>query len=400
MAKERFIDRILKKEFKVFKFSVSVVELLYIVIITLLGLYARKQFIRVESGDWDIYFSLWMDKIKEYGGWKSLGYGFSDYPCMYMYIMVLVYYLPIDAMVGLKCVSIIFDYAMAMAVLLVVYELTKDKMKAIVAFTVATMIPTVMLNSSAMSQCDSIYMTFVLLSLLFALRNNSRVSLIWFGVAFSFKLQAIFFMPVLIILWLERRIKFLHFLWIPIVFVVSCIPACLCGRAFFSDILMIYAGQTTSHGTLTLNYPNIYSITGETQINSKVSTAGICVAIMCLGIIAYAIYTYVKEFNNHFVITVALLCAMLMVYLLPHMHERYGYMAEIFALIYGFCNIKKIYVFILVELCAFCVYVHSCFERNTFPMNYMSIVLGAMIIVVIYDLIRMIKQERLGTKNA
>jgi len=62
------------------------------------------------------------------------------------------------------------------------------------------------MNSGVWGQCDSIYATFCAASLVSLVRGRPWAASAWFGVAFAFKLQAIFLLPVLVgVLLVSRR---------------------------------------------------------------------------------------------------------------------------------------------------------------------------------------------------
>src|SRR6185295_8154543 len=76
--------------------------------------------------------------------------------------------------------------------------------------------PTVMLNSSYWGQVDSIYTFFLVATLYEVLRENFTVAMISFGIAFSTKAQAVFLIPFLAILVLQRKIQLRHLVLIPL----------------------------------------------------------------------------------------------------------------------------------------------------------------------------------------
>jgi len=63
----------------------------------------------------------------------------------------------------------------------------------------------VIINGAAWGQCDAIYTAFCLGSLYFILADRPAWACILFGLALSFKLQAVFFAPVLLLLFLRGK---------------------------------------------------------------------------------------------------------------------------------------------------------------------------------------------------
>ena len=68
-------------------------------------------------------------------------------------------------------VSIIFDYILAISIAVLTKELLKGKKKAndfaVLAYGLILILPTVFINSADWGQCDSIYATFSVISLIF-----------------------------------------------------------------------------------------------------------------------------------------------------------------------------------------------------------------------------------------
>ena len=78
--------------------------------------------------------------------------------------------------------------------------------------------------------------------------------------------------------------------------------------------------------------------------------------------------------NDIHVIHAGLLMMMVVTFFLPFMHERYGYVADLLAVMYGIVYVKKFYVTILCVLCSLGGYVG--FITGTFPIPYVVLALG------------------------
>lgn len=139
---------------------------------------------------------------------------------------------------------------------LIMRERPAGRVFPLIAFTVVLFAPTVLVNSSWWGQRDSIYAAFCLGSLYFLLRNKPWWAAIFFGLAMSFKLQAIFFLPVLIIVLVVNRQRALSLLAVPATFALMLLPAALAGRDWGS-LLMIYPNQVSTGGTATAGRPRV-----------------------------------------------------------------------------------------------------------------------------------------------
>jgi Gpi18-like mannosyltransferase len=99
--------------------------------------------------------------------------------------------------------------------------------------------PTVVLNGSFWGETDMLYTSCLVACLYFLLAKKNTPGLIAFGLAFSFKLQAMFLAPFLLILLLKRAVSWKHLLLVPGVYLVTIIPAWLVGRPL-PELLQVY----------------------------------------------------------------------------------------------------------------------------------------------------------------
>lgn len=393
--KERQIDKVMKAEFNVKGITLQVVDIAFVACLFLFGFMIRWKLMPVESADYWGFLAEWMTKIREGGGYRSLGTQISNYTSPYMYLMCIVSYITKNDLYGLKMISIIFDYLASIAVFLIAYHMTKDRRKAIMGMSILLLCPTVILDSAYWCQCDIIYTAFILYAIYFLLKGNSNKCLIFVGISFAFKLQTLFIVPFLIIMWLKNKtIKLRHFLWIPVIYVISALPAWMMGRSF-KELMLIYFDQSNTYPWGTLEYPNIYVLLGEAMPDmrhaAEVSGAGTFMTIMILGGLAYYIYTKNIKLTDELMISLALFSVAIVVYSLPHMHDRYGFLIDLLAIIYGVVNVKKLPVtggFVLVSVLTFMPYLIAV---HIVPIQYIAIFQLALIMYVGYDLYKQIQ---------
>ena len=182
-------------------------------------------------------------------GFAAVGADISNYNPPYLYLMAAATYLPLSEdrchqadLDGLRCAAGGVRGTDRPAALPAARSLP------LVCFAVVLFAPTVVVNSSAWGQCDSIYAAFCLGSLYFLLRNKPWWACVFFGVALSFKLQAIFFLPVLIIVLVVNRQRLLALLAVPATFAVMlCRPSSPAGTEQPADDLS-QPGQHRRHG--------------------------------------------------------------------------------------------------------------------------------------------------------
>lgn len=391
------LDSVLAGKIKIGKISMETVDGLFLLCIMILGLAVRFSLRDMETGDWTYCFSKWIDAIRQDGTIRILGQDFgSDYNPPYIYILYLISHLPIlsNDLHSLKLVSILFDYLCSVAVFFTVYEITGNKNRSIFAFSTVLLAPTVFFNSAGWGQCDAIYTFFLLMSLYCMIKEKSGSSLLFMGIAFSFKIQAVFFLPFLLIMWLKNRIKTLHFLYIPLIYFLSILPMMLLGRSFKS-LAGIYIGLTQVYLQLTLYYPNIYALFEYNEKAVYLGTVGIFLTIAFLGCLAYYIYRKKFRMTASFMVTLALFSISIIVYTLPHMHERYGYITDILSIIYGFTNKKRIWLTMGFQLVSLIAYIPYLFESLLIPLWIVSLFYLALIAYTGFDLFHQMQKEEI-----
>lgn len=396
---ERIIDKVMQHEVFFGKIKFKIVDLAFIGCLFAFAFMVRWKLMPIESADYWGFLEDWMKQIRDGGGFRSLGWQISNYSSPYMYLMCLVSYLMDNDLYGLKLVSVFFDYLASIAVFLIIYQITGKVRKSIMGMAILLLSPTVILDSAYWCQCDIIYTTFILFAIYYLFKNNSRGCLILVGISFAFKLQALFIVPFLIILWLKKKtIKLRDFVWIPIIYVVSALPAWLFGRDF-KELMTIYFDQAGTYPWGTLEYPNIYALLGEAMPDmrhaTELSGAGTFMTIIILGCIAYYFYAKDIKLTDELLITLALFTVALIVYSLPHMHDRYGFLIDLLAIIYGTLNVKKMPVacgFMLVSVLSFMPYLIAV---HIVLIQYVAIGLLGLIVYVGYDLYHQIVRNSL-----
>ena len=321
-----------------------------IALITFLGLLLRLIFIEEAGGDYGGFLSQWCMYLRENGGFNAIASVETDYNVSYLYFLALFSYLPVKDLYLIKFLSFIFDFIMALAGFFVVSYFEKENEKkmlySLAVFTGILLMPTVILNSASWVQCDSIYTSFIILSLYFMLKENYDLSLILYAVGITFKLQAIFIVPAYGIIFLKNRdFFFLKFLWIPFVNFILYMPAVILGKPL-SSLYDAYIIQTGRYAyKTTLGYPNLYYFFGiyETQLIKP----GIIFTMCLLFVLMIFVLLSKNKLSNKEIIHLGVAVIFLVTFFLPEMHDRYGYVAEVLSIIY-FAIVKRDWIILLI----------------------------------------------------
>jgi Gpi18-like mannosyltransferase len=278
----------------------------------------------------------WLQALQERGA-GGLSGEFSNYTPPYIYLLYLVKGLePLVGPVALvKLLNVPFVAGIALTSGAIVSRATGDRSRGLVAAGVLCVTPTVLVNAFAWGQSDSVYACFLLVSLLCACTHRPLVAAIMFGVAFSFKFQSIFLLPFLLYLWGSGQMRLRHLAVIPLIYGALMIPAALAGRPW-AQLLTIYYEQARGFGELSLFAPNPWWFAQRWHLLPARggAYAGIVVgAVVGLAIALTALKLKESPRNS---LIVATLSAAAMPYVLPRMHDRYFFVADLLSLALAF----------------------------------------------------------------
>lgn len=139
--------------------------LLFILIISICALIIRFDWLFLETKDYIKFLLPWRQYLERNGVFLCISSLQSDYNVSYLYILASFTYLPLSYLSKIKIVSIIFDFACAIASPLLIKHFINNnknsKLISTVTYSLVLFIPTVIANSSAWGQCDSIYVLFI-----------------------------------------------------------------------------------------------------------------------------------------------------------------------------------------------------------------------------------------------
>lgn len=330
-----------------------------IIKISIFALLIRSTLLIFESGDYTMFLSKWCEYLKSNGGFKAIVSIEADYNVVYLYFLAFFTYLPIKYLYSIKILSIIFDFVMALGAYLITYEFYKDdenvKVYQTLSFAAVLFMPTVILNSSFWAQCDSIYAAFVVFSLYFMLKKKYNTSFILYAVAITFKLQAIFLLPVYGLLYLKNKeFSIFKFLWIPIVNFLLYIPAIILGKPI-SSVFDAYFTQVNNYDyKIVFGYPNIYNFFPLDAV--YLIKPGIIFTMCLLAVVDLIVLYTRKKINNEDIIELSIGIIFLVTYFLPKMHERYAFVAEVLVVIYFVISKKNQNATMIAMLVALATY--------------------------------------------
>jgi Gpi18-like mannosyltransferase len=353
-----------------------------------------------QSSNTDYLYCLqpWAEEFRS-GGWKAIVTTWSDYNMPYLYIIGAIARIPMDDLYLYKLVSVIFDCGIVVAALRLGRILSLGELRKAILGGALLLAPTLWLNSAFWAQCDSIYVFFCLLSFVLILEGRPVLSVAMVAVAFTFKLQTIFFMPIFIVLWILKRVTW----WreIPVfigTFFLAILPARLLGRPFES-ILSIYGRQASQYSDrLNLNSPSVYALLGHDTSRASAYAhdllfyAGVILAFCFLGVLLLLAWLHRRKIGNRALFFFVLAMVIGIPWLLPSMHDRYFYLADVFCIFLAVLVPEKWYFAPYCVIASYSGYHAFLFQSYIFwtghqiPGLLMLFLMGGAVVLLVNDL--------------
>lgn len=333
--------------------------------------------------DYQDFLSGWAAFFRDNGGWAAIKLPKGNYNVPYLYFLAFLSYLPIPDLYGIKLFSILFDVLLAWGGLRLVRVFAKEgSCKPYAAFCLLLLLPTVVLNGSYWAQCDAIYGALCLHALASGLDKKPKSSVVFLALAFSFKLQAIFLIPLWCALWFTKRVRFRELCLFPATYFVSILPALLLGKPLM-DILGVYLGQTVEYKDyLTLNAPSVYALIpyGAEVDTASVARYGILAASLFLALLLLVLFLNRRRVTDEMLLMAGVMMAIGIPLFLPHMHDRYFFLADVLTLCWACLSLWRIPQALAVQIASLGAYHAYLVLRYAFPMAWGALLLIAALI--------------------
>lgn len=275
------------------------------------------------------------------------------------------------------------------------------------AFGAVFLLPTVVMNSGVWGQCDSLYAACCLAAVLALIDRRALAASAWFGLAFGFKLQAIFLLPLLIAVVIVNRHRWWSLLAAPATFFASLVPALIAGRSLASQ-LMVYPLQITDSsgvggtvggarppggggggrpgggGGFTLNDGQSFTHNAPTPYAWLPADASVLwkyagLALTAGLVIGFGVWLIARgaPLTGRQILLLAATSTLLIPLLLPEMHERYFYLAEVLLVLAGFIDARYWWAAAGIQLASISTYLSYLLDRTTVPLGWAAVLAGA-----------------------
>ena len=347
-----------------------------------LAFYLRYLSLPALNIDLRIHNIPWYETILKLGVWRALGTNFSNYTPPYTYLLALstLAHNYLSPVVSIKLIPILFDLLTAIFVYRIVKLKYPEGPLPILASAIYFIAPTVIINSSYWGQADSIYTSFLIISLYYLLQDRPLPAMLAFAVSFAIKAQAVFFVPFMVVLFLKKRIAIWTVSLVPIVYLLAILPVVLLGRPF-ADALFIYMNQAGSYDRLSMKAPNLYSFMPESWYLPGLITGTVLTIIFLLLWIRHTSRSQSDSYTS-WTVLIALISVALTPFLLPKMHDRYFYPADVLSIILAFYWPCLWFIPVTYQAISLLAYTNF-FSDATLPTIYLAAILNTITLAFI-----------------
>ena len=386
---------------------------------------ARIGMLDFVTADYVSFLAPWVDMFRE-GGFATLGENVGDYNLLYQYALLLIANIPLHDLYLIKLLTIIFDYALALAMMQAAGYFASEKAKTPV-FLIVTALPTVLINGACWGQCDTVYVCFIVLSLYLVKTKRPELSAAMLALAFAFKLQTIFFFPIVLLGLIHGEYKPKHALVFVAAYLVTMIPALLAGRPFM-DALSVYANQSMGqyYDRLTYNAPNLYTffpmmlfsnsqeytwmryIDGVSKDSANpylrddlmpmMQNAALYACVLLTLLVVLYWLTHAKEVTPDMTLDLALFFAIFLPFVMPKIHERYFFLADMLSILYAARYRNRRFMPLLVVGASLMSYLPYLTRQRPVDERVLGLMMLAALVVVSRDLLRKMRRSRAELK--
>jgi Gpi18-like mannosyltransferase len=338
-------------------------QLAGLALITLLAFLVRLPMLDATNFDLNDHFLPWLDSIRTQGFWQAIATPFSrwGYTPFYSYALGLADALfpsGTDGKVVIKSVSIVFDFIAAGLMFLIARMRWQQGNMPLIAYGAVLFAPTVLLNSTWWGQSDIIFSSFLLACIAALLAKRPMLAMLAFSVACAIKLQAAWLGPFILLMALRGEVRWLSFALIPLTYLIIAIPALLAGRSL-PEVLTIYLTQAGTQTSFGYQVPSLVLLLDYV---AKAQLAWLSKVLVLVAAATSLLFAWrgrqggQRKLDAETLLVAAMVSVLLVPTLLPHMHERYFFPADMLGIALAVWIPRYWPVAVLAQFTSFCAY--------------------------------------------
>lgn len=363
-------------------------------------IYVRICLFYFTSGDYNDFLAGWVESMRPLTFSQTVQSEIGNYNAPYEYLLFLISRTGLNSLYAIKTASCLFDVLGAAYMMKLCGHYISSVPARVVAYLATLALPTVWLNSAYWAQCDMLYAALCLGMLYHLLKKQSGAAVALWALALCIKLQAVFALPVLLVGLFSRRIRLRSLVWAPAVFALCLAPALLGGQSLAS-CLQIYADQSELYPQMHLNAPSVWVLLGHVEVE-PFGKAALFLAGCAALVFVYLCWYWRAGLTDEMLPAVFYAAVLLLPFMLPHMHDRYFFLADLAGVLVFLQNRRRWPIPVITVLASYsCYRAFLMYQNPVLDMKWHAIALLALLAWMLYTVFTQMHGEamRLQTPN-
>ena len=365
-----------------------VVVLLCLAALSMLAVGIHVSFLDIAPGRYTNTLKTMLDELWNYELVTAMAWEDDGWSGVYLIVCALISRLEtFSQLYAVKLVDMICQCLCGAAAARLVRVRGGKAAAAVGALLACVLAPTMLLNAGCWAQCDATFAMFTLWGLYFLLSERPLAGCVLWGLALATKLQSAFLFPLLIVLFMNRKLGLGQILALLAAALLSQIAILLDGQSLM-ELIGRYAVQianVTENAGLADVAPGVFSLMNVASVR-EFSGMGLYLGIASALVVVAALLIARREISRETLLLAALLLACGLPLILPQMNARSLYLAGMLA----FCMAdtpKRLAVALGLEIISLCCYMQAIFNRIIMPLNVLSLLAIAVAVVAALELI-------------
>jgi Gpi18-like mannosyltransferase len=294
----------------------------------------------------------WYRHIVETGRLAAFAEPFSNYSPPYLYLLsaATLFDGVAEPQAIIRGLSLLITVALGLSLRDLLLAAGADRWMADLSAFTPFLLPSAIINAAMLGQCDALWAAPCLMAVAAALRRKPGRMLAWCGVAFAIKAQAAFIAPFALGALLGMRGPLRVWLVAPAAYLACLVPALMLGWPI-EHILSVYLRQSQHFaGQASVSAANPWLMLTYAGVARPALILPLASGLALLAGIGVTAVTRTAQLSQ--LLRLALLSALAMPFLLPQMHERFFFLADMLGLALALTNrdARSIILAALVQL--------------------------------------------------
>jgi Gpi18-like mannosyltransferase len=274
----------------------------------------------------------WYRHIVETGRLAAFAEPFSNYSPPYLYLLSAATLFDglAEPQTIIRGLSLLITAALGISLRALLLAAGAERRVADLSTFAPFLLPSAIVNAAMLGQCDALWTAPCLMAVAAVLRRKPGRMLAWCGVAFAIKAQSAFIAPFALGALLGMRAPVRVWLIAPAAYLGCMVPALMLGWPV-EHILSVYLRQSQHFaGQASVSAANPWLMLTYAGVDRPALVLPLASGLALLAGIGVAAITRTAKPPQ--ILRLALLSALAMPFLLPQMHERFFFLADMLAL--------------------------------------------------------------------